>query len=255
MRVFVERHGKSAYPGEHPIYESIEEFKRERGDISLIKWGEGSPETLQAGQWMIVDDGYIIQILKVKSYQNKQLATTYFVRVAMGTFPVYYTKSNGWVWRRLYAQFICGNKTSLSHRRPNLGGIGTIDKIKFATLFLSGIPITKAILAVYPRVRSLTRHQLLLKGINLMNDEVVKTEIRDQIAKFSGDIEEKFGDARIIEELDMLLIASEKGSIVHQKNIQFIMELRGLYNNQTSQKKLGSKAENAEYTEIPPSEG
>lgn len=254
MRTFTERDSRSPFVGEHIVYDSVEEFKKEKGeDYPLKKWGEGNIEELAAGEWVIADDGYVIQILRTRSFPNKNGSRTFFIRVPMGTFAVYWTKGKGWVWRQLFAQFGYGQKSSVNHR-ARLFSPGKMNKIKFATLFLSGISMVKAIKIIFPDLRHLTYNQLLMKAVRLMDDEVVRAEIRTQIAKFSDGIEEKFGDKRIIKELDMLLDLSKKGSDAHRSNIQFIMELRGLYSSQTP-KKSGKQIADAEFTEVPPSEG
>jgi hypothetical protein len=172
----------------------------------------------------------------------------------MGTFAVYMTKKKGWVWRQLYAQFSVPHKGSISQRSRLYHG-GHIQKIKFATLLISGVNLTLAVRMCYPNLHRLTKNHLLIKAAKLMDDIVVRSEIKNQLAKFRGDIEGKFGDERLIDELDMLLSRSKKGTESHRGNIQFIMELRGLYEptNGKSSKKIRSVQE-ASFTEVPPSE-
>jgi len=259
MRTFTERDSRSPFAGEHIIYDSVEEFKEKVGsEYPLKKWGVGPIEELKAGDWVIADDGYIVQILRIKSFPNKNGSRTFFVRVPMGTFAVYFLKSKietetkGWVWRQMMGQFGLPQKSSINHR-SRLFSPGKINKIKFATLFLSGIPMTKAIKIIYPNTKYLTKNQLLIKATNLMDDKVVQAELREQVSKFKDDIEDTFSNERIINELDLLLERSKKGTDTHRNNIQFIMELKGMY---TSQKKIKkSDIQDVTYTEVPPSEG
>ena len=262
MRTFTERDGRSPFVGEHIIYDSVEEFKEKMGsEYPLKKWGVGPIEELKAGEWVIADDGFIVQVLRVKWFPNKNGSRTYFVRVPMGTFAVYFLKSRietetkGWVWRQMMGQFGLPQKSSVGHR-SRLFSPGKMNKIKFATLFLSGISMVKAVKIIYPNTRHLTTNQLLIKATNLMDDKVVQAELKDQVSKFKEDMTEKFSDKRIVSELDLLLERSKKGTDAHRCNIQFIMELRGMYTSQSSLKKNGkSNIQEANYTEVPPSEG
>jgi len=256
MRTFTERDPRSPFLGENIIYDSVEEFKKEKGEeFPLKKWGVGEISELQAGEWVIADDGYVVQVLRVKTYLHQKGYLTYFVRVPMGTFAVYYTKSRGYVWRQMFAQFGSAQKSSINHR-SRLYSPGVVNKIKFATLLLSGMSVIKIMKIVHPHWCHLTNNQLLSKAVNFMDDKIVQKEIRSQVAVFQDSFDKKFSDERIVKELDMLLDLSEKGSAAHRGNIQFIMELKGLIT--PTSKKSGKKfegAEDADYDEVPPSEG
>lgn len=253
MRIFQERDSRSPHFGEHIIYDNPKEFERERPGMKWYIWGYADIEKTEVGHWFRVDDGYVIQILHIKRFAGKTGQDTYFVRVPMGTFPVYMTRK-GWKWRQLYAQFSSPHKGSISQRSRLYTG-GHIEKIKFATLLISGVNLTLAVKMCYPNLHRINKNQLLIKAAKLMDDIVVRSEIKTQLAKFKGDVQEKFGDERLIEELDLLLARSRKGSDAHRGNIQFIMELRGLYEptNGKANKKMKSVQE-ANFTEVPPSE-
>ena len=105
----------------------------------------------------------------------------------------------------------------------------------------------------YTSLHRLTNNQYLIKAAKLMDEPIVRQEIKNQLAQFTGEIQNKFGDRRIIDELDDLLTFSKKGSDAHRGNIQFIMELRGL-KDKPSPKHIKPRAEDAEYAEVPPSE-
>ena len=252
MRIFTERDDRSPFVGEHTIYDSTEEFEEKNPGKKWKKWGFEDPNEITIGDWFRVDDGYVIEILKLKRFHPETPKDTLFIRVPMGTFSVYMTRK-GWKWRQLYAQFSVPHKGSISQRSRIYHG-GMIDKIKFATLVISGVSLTQAVRMVTPSLHHITKTQLLLKAAKYMNDEVVQVEIRTQIAKFNDDIEKKFGDERIINELDLLINKSRKGSDAHRTNIQFIMELRRMYEQQSNGKNKIRNAEPAEYKVVPPSE-
>lgn len=253
MRIFQERDERSPHFGEHIIYDNPEEFESKRPGMGYKIWGHPDTdiEQLKIGEWIRVDDGYVIQVLHLKRFGNKTGGDTFFVRVPMGTFPVYMTKK-GWKWRQLYAQFSSPHKSSISQRSRLYTG-GHIEKIKFATLLLSGINLTTAVRMTYPNLHRVKKNQLLIKAAKLMDDVIVRQEIKTQMAKFKDDISNKFGDERILTELDDMIKWSKKGSDAHRVNIQFIMELRGLYDPPTKGKKMKSIPE-ASYTNVPPSE-
>lgn len=256
MRVFNVRDERSPFVGEHIIYDTVEEFRQKYGeDYPLRKWGEGKIEELKAGDWVIADDGYVVQVLRVKVFPHWTGSLTFFVRMPMGTFAVYHTKSQGWKWRQMMAQFGLPQKSSIGHR-GRMYNVSVMQKVKFATMFLSGVSMITAVKVVYPMAKKLTYNQLLIKAAHLMDDKIVQAELKNQVSNFTEDVGSKFDDERIVKELDLLLERSKKGTDAHRCNIQFIMELRGMYTSQTSGKKNGKLiAEDTDYTEVPASEG
>lgn len=255
MRTFTERDTRSLFVGDHIIYDTVEEFKKEKGeDYPLKKWGVGLPEDLKAGDWIIADDGYVIQVLRVKNFPNKNGSRTFFVRVPMGTFAIFFTKGRGWIWRQLMAQFGTAQKSSIGHR-ARMYNVDVLSKVKFATMFLAGVPMIQAVKITFPMAKNLTYNQLLIKAAHLMDDKIVQAELKNQVANFTDDIKQKFDDERIIKELDLLLERSRKGTDAHRCNIQFIMELKGQYISQASKKNGKLTAQEVEYSEVPPSEG
>jgi len=103
----------------------------------------------------------------------------------------------------------------------------------------------------YPMLHKLTQNQLLIKAAKLMDDKVVQKEIGVLADKFKEDLAGKFGDVRLLKELDDLMTFSKKGSDSHRNNIAFIMELRKIYNGK---RKKGTEIEETPYTAVPPSE-
>lgn len=255
MRVFSERDERSRFYGEHIVYDSEKEFETEHPGVQWRIWGNGDPADWEIGDWFRADDGYIIELLGIKYFPAKTEVEhgTYFFRVPMGTFACWWVFSRKkWKWRQLFAQFSVPSKNSASQISRIYHG-GHIEKIKFANLIIAGINPTTAVRMTFPNLHRLTKSQLLIKAAKLMADEVVQTEIRLQIDKFKNDIVDKFGDKRLLEELDSLLTHSKKGTDAHRSNIQFIMELRGLYSTQKNSKKL-PEGEDTDYTEVPQSE-
>lgn len=252
MRTFTIRDERSPHRGEHCVYDSQEEFEQRNSGKEWKKWGGRDPADYKVGEWIRSDDGYIIQILAIRLASNK--LPVYFFRVPMGTFAVYWTKRNEkWNYRQILAQFTPACKNSISGR-PRTNRSIQVHKIKFATLLVCGVRPMVAARMAFPRemFALTTKHQALTKVAKFMEDSVVRDEIKTQLSKFNEDIIDKFGDKRLLEELDELLTMSKKGSDAHRGNIQFIMELRGLYEKKEG-KKI-NKLRETSYTEVPPSE-
>lgn len=254
MRIFTERDDRSPFYGEHIIYDTEAEFEEKNPGMKWKKWGFFNIEDLQVGDWVRADDGYIVQVLRIRTFQYKDYKNVYYVRFPMGTFAVHWREGKKeWRFRQLLAQFTPACKNSLSGRARAYRGI-RINKIKFATLLTCGVRPITALKMAFPKNKFnlLTKQQLLGKAVKIMSDEVVRTEITNQLQKFNKDIIQKFGDERMVKELDDLLAMSKKGSDAHRGNIQFILELRGLYSK--SESKKVNKVKEVAYEEVPPSE-
>ena len=256
LREYSIRSEKSPYFGLHKVYESPEEFNKDFPGVKLKRWSEFLPEEVQDGEWLIADDGYVVQLLKKSGpYVTKRDKTCYFFRFAMGTFVGYWVKTLSiWKYRNFCAQFTAGRRNAATSEYKIRTDKGILEKIKFATLLASGVKPMSAFNLSITYGAYLTREQAIRKVLNLLRDEVVQKEIKNQLVKFREDIDEKFGDKRLVEELDMLLKYSKKGTIAHRENINFIMELRGIIQPEPSRKKIAQQAEEAQITELPPAE-
>ena len=252
LRIFTERDKRSPFCGEHIVYDTEKEFEEKCPGMKWKKWGFTDPTKLQVGEWVRADDGYIVQVLKIRFFPKRAESCTkesYFIRMPMGTFAVWMTKG-GWHWRQLCAQFTVPHKNSASQRSRLYHG-GHIEKIKFATLLISGVNLKLAVKMTYPNLHHLTSNQILIKAAKLMNNKIVQQELKSLTAKFQEDLVDKFGDVRLVKELDELITHSKKGSDAHRNNILLLMELRNLY-KKPSKREPGE--EEAEYTAVPQSE-
>ena len=250
MRIFTERDSRSPFHGEHTIYDSTEEFEEKNPGMQWKKWGYTDPEKLQVGEWIRADDGYVLQLLRIRLFPPREKSKeTYFMRLPMGTFAIWRT-NDGWHWRQLYAQFSVPHKNSASQRSRVYHG-GHIEKIKFATLLVSGVNLKLAVRMTYPMLHKMTNNQYLIKAAKLMDDKIVRKEIKALTEKFQEDLVDKFGDVRLVKELDDLVTFSKKGTDAHRNNILFIMELRNMYKKSRKGK---DEPEEAEVTDVPPSE-
>ena len=68
----------------HPIYESIEEFRKYNPNINIVKnWRDG-----KEGDWIVSDDGQVCQVLKrgeLKHRKDSKIIKNY-IRAPLGTF-------------------------------------------------------------------------------------------------------------------------------------------------------------------------
>ncbi|MCL6099801.1 MAG: hypothetical protein M1391_14640 [Bacteroidetes bacterium] len=89
MRIFTVR--KGLFMGEHTIYDSPSEFYTEHpSDFILKKW---SDTAIEKNDWVIADDGYVIQCLGKRKFNNKWNYPTAAYRFCIGTFTHYHGKS------------------------------------------------------------------------------------------------------------------------------------------------------------------
>lgn len=219
------------------IYDNPEEYYQDHIH-KLKKWGDLD---IEAGHWVIADDGYVVQCIRSKVYTTNR-HTLYYFKFPMGTFTVTKYKEKFYV-STFYAQF----------SKPNKSRLGSVDhskikKIKFATLVLAGIPIERA----YNQIFTLgfrSPHYSFKKGIDLMKDEIVRIELKNQIQSFANKLKDNFSEERLIDELESLLSHSRKGSMAHRQNLELILQLTGYMDNPNSKKK---QPDDAEYTEIVP---
>lgn len=219
------------------IYDNQEEYYQYRTDV-LKQWSDLS---IKDGDWVIADDGYIVQCLRSREYHTER-HTLYYFKFPMGTFTITKYKTKLYI-STFYAQFSKPNKSrigSVTHSK--------ISKIKFATLVFAGIPIERAYSQVYTFSMK-SPYYTFKKGIELMKDEVVRLELKNQLDSFTSKLKDKFTEDDLINELDQLLSKSRKGSMAHRQNLELILQLTGYMDNPLSKKK---QAENAEYTEIIP---
>lgn len=221
------------------IYDSVEEYKRDYPDKEPKRWGDIG---IASGDHVIADDGFVVECLSARIYQGKRHMLYYF-RFPMGTFTI--TESKGVFYTpAFYAQF----------SKPNLSRIGTTDgklqkeKIRFASYIIAGFDIGEAYRRCFPH-GIMGSDTAFKKGINLMRDEIVKIELKNQLESFTNKLKDKFDEDRLITELDELLSKSRKGSMAHRQNLELILQLTGYMDNPLSKKK---NIEEADYKEIPP---
>ena len=220
------------------IYESEKEYYESHTE-PLKRWGDTS---IQEGDWVIADDGYVVQCLTSRLYQGQRHLLFYF-KFPMGTFCITKSKDKFYI-PSFYAQF---SKPSL-HRIGTANGRDEKTKIRFVAYVMAGFEIGESYKRAYPN-GIIGSNTALKKGIELMKDEVVRVEIKNQLDSFVGRLKDKFTEDTLIDELELLLSKSRKGSMAHRQNLELILQLTGYMDNPLSKKK---QAEEVNYEEIIP---
>ena len=221
------------------IYDSVEEFKQIYPDKELKRWSDLS---ISEGDHVIADDGFIVQCLSSRTYKTNS-HTLHYYKFPMGTFCITLYRDKKYI-PSFYAMF----------SKPKLSGIGVSkgkdynQKIRFATYIMAGFDIGEAYRRCYPN-GIMGSNQALKKGIDLMKDEIVKIELKNQLQSFTNKLKDNFTEERLIDELEQLLSKSRKGSMAHRQNLELILQLTGYMDNHLSKKK---SIEEADYKEVPP---
>lgn len=232
MREYVIR-GESIYAGTHLIFENEGEFREQNlsPSIKLHKWAIDDFRNYQVGDYVVAEDGYVVQVLAVKEMKSKKerVGKTVFIRFPMGTFAVY-EKANGSVhYPRFYAQFTTGDKSSASGRcRSNFTGMKDEAKKRFANLLFSGIDSRTAYRIAFNYKRFITNSQIDKKISDMMKDEIVITELKILSKPVQDKIDNLFSIDKMIQHLESLLNNCKKGTAAHRENLRFILKLRGL---------------------------
>lgn len=232
MREYVIRNG-SMYSGNHYLYESTDEFryKISSSNVKLYRWAIDDFRNYQVGDYVLAEDGYVVQILAIKEMKSRKerKGKTVFIRFPMGTFAVY-EKADGSVhYPRFYAQFTTGDKGSASGRsRCNFTGMKDEAKKRFANLIFSGIDSRTAYRTAFNYKRFITNSQIDKKITEIMKDKIVIQELRDLSKPVQDKIDNLFSVDKLINHLESLLNSCKKGSAAHRENLRFILKLRGL---------------------------
>jgi len=211
------------------IYDNKEECP-----YSVKRWAE---DEIVIGDWVIADDGFVLQCLNIKEYVNKKKYRIKLFKFVIGTFYQLARPSKTY-YQSFYGQFT----------RPNLYRIGTTAtsgqgrKKIFAKLFLSGIPLRKATFEAFGTNN-------ISYGLTMLNDKTVKLEFKNELESFMSKLKDNFTEDRLIDELEELLSKSRKGSMAHRQNLELILQLTGYMDNPNPKKK---NVEEADYKEMVP---
>lgn len=248
-RVFTVSRGN--YIGRHRIYwnPSICEYYEK---VKTKQWRDDP--NIEIGDWIESDDGTVAQLLQImKNFKD----IVRFYRFPFTTITAYKVKTGEWKFNRFLASYVPINatKTGILEGKDRGYDKGKYQqtKIRFATYLCMGIDINKAYKLCFQQTVFKSNFDSTIsynrKVMNMLKDEIVQAEIRNQLATFDEKLGATIPEEKLIKHIDDLLNYSVKGSKDHRENIQYIMKLTG---------KDGFKdiknIKEAEYNEIKPPE-
>lgn len=231
MRDFTIRSGK--YQGVHLIYDNEDEAK-EHSIVFKKPWYHDS---VDAGDWVVSDDGYVIQCLHKYKLVNKRHRSgqhTVSYRFPNGTFYVYVDKHGQKHVKNFYAVATASHKNSLGNT-PRIGRYMTSKKKEFVTLVAGGMDIYSAYVKAY-KVRTYSRNGILIQLNKLMDDPLVREELMEQMQPFIRQVEKSIkevtGAETLIEFLvDQVteLVSDPKSKVPKERreNIKLLINLFG----------------------------
>lgn len=255
MRDFTVRSGK--YAGTHIIYDSEDEASNH----SIIFKKPWYNDNVEIGDWVVSDDGYVIQCLGIYKLVNKrhrsgQYTTAY--RFPNGTFYVYKDKHGAQHIKNFYAVASASHKNSLGNT-PRIGRYMTSKKKEFVTLVAGGMDIYTAYVKAYS-VRTFSRNGILVQINKLMDDPVVRKELMDQLQPFAKQLEDTIKEKTGADSLTSFLIEQITSLVTDPKsqypkekreNIKLLINLVGQQLGIALTKGTKKEIQDAEYQEIP----
>lgn len=254
MRDFTIRSGK--FSGKHIIYDSEDEAK-----INSIKFTKPwYADSVDVGDWVVSDDGYVIQCLgryKLVNKRHKSSQYTMAYRFPNGTFYVYMDAHGQKHIKNFYAVASASHKNSLGNT-PRIGRYMTSKKKEFVTLVASGMDLYSAYIKAY-QVRTFSRNGILVQINKLMDDPVVRKELMEQLQPFAKQLEEQIMEKTGADSLTSFLIEQITSLVTDPKsqypkekreNIKLLINLVGQQLGIALAK--GKKdVQEAEYEEVP----
>lgn len=142
-----------------------------------------------------------------------------------------------------------GNIIADRHTLAKVGSSkGTVPKKLFVSYLLSGMnPVT-----AYSKAFNIYYHpSLASKVVRLMDDKIVKKEIKIIYNQFAQKLNLQFSEEDLINEIKLLVNNCKKGSNTHRENLKFLLEIMGKYNPNG---KLSPDVVETQYEELPPAD-
>lgn len=237
---------KGDYKGEYRLYFNRKVAEYYLPDRKIYKWGDDECLQAEAGDYIESYDGSVVMLIRKRVYTSKKTQVPfYFFRFPMSTITAYVTKTKGIKFREFYGQMAYINKGEIV---PKIRQGSDNQKIRFVSMLLSGVHPFKAYRIAFGKFDPIEIGNLHRKVNKLMTDEVVRTEINEQLVPFIEQLNEEFSDNKIVQQLKLLIDNSRKGSDAHRENIKFIMALlnklpQAMYSGSKAQKSLAQEVQ------------
>ncbi len=260
MRDFTIRSGK--YQGVHIIYDNEDEAK----EHSIVFKKPWYGKSVVGGDWVVSDDGYVIQCLNTYKLVNKRHKSGQYTnsyRFPNGTFYVYFDKHQQKHVKNFYAVATASHKNSLGNT-PRIGRYMTSKKKEFVTLVAGGMDIYSAYVKAYS-VRTFSRNGILIQLNKLMDDPLVRKELMEQMKPFMLQVETSVKAATGAESLVEFLVDQvtellvDKKSEVPKERRENLKLLINLFGEQLGialkpPKATNKEIQDAEFEVVPPPE-
>lgn len=150
----------------HEVYTPAE--AEERGVEYLIDWRQAS----EVGQWVLTDDGFVIQVLALGRRTRSGKETLAWVRTATGSFPVNGGKELDTKPRQCRWTFSGKNPSSNPHAKR---------RIAFARLVAHGAEIMTAYRQTHPKYKN--EADARVRAFALLEQEHIKKVIVEELGE------------------------------------------------------------------------
>lgn len=211
------------FEGQYRVYWNAHILQKYEPDTTLQIWGDCWDADV--GDWVESYDGTCLQILKIRTHQDKQkkYPRLYrFFRFPVSTIYAYQNKHEI-KYREFYGNFMTAHKDKQGHMPLSMTGKEN-QKIRFVSMVLRGLNPIKAWRVELGKNLGPVEIPQIHRRLNvLMNDKVIIRELKDQLAPFLTEMEKSFTDESLVTEIKSLLENSNKGTVVHRDNIEFVL--------------------------------
>jgi len=265
MRIHTIRRGN--HKGEHIIYDNPGEANSNGIDKIMAPWHRTDTQT---GDWVVSDDGYVVQVLKRYTLKNKRHISGQYTDCFMfpqGTFTVYYGRNGYKKIKNFYAQMSSNNRTSLGNDTSSLGRYLTIRKKEFVTLMGFGYDAYTSYIKAF-NVKNSNIGYITIQINKLLTDERVQGALMEALKPFMEKVEQAViekskGQYKDLEDLAVqktaeLLLAPTKyvkdKALVLKFTFEVFGKIKGFIEMAEKRNKQLDNIEEAEYTiAAPPS--
>jgi len=201
----------------HPIYSSVEEFRRDNPDTELMdNWREGTE-----GCWVVSDDGQVCQVLKRGTMQKSKNVQVHYVRVPLGTFVCKdHLTMEGEPRKNLYS-FGLADKSAYAHKVEKKNT--TQREFLFAQYVAKGEDVVDAFVKAFP-----TNNRVYAEGQAkiLMKAQRIQRMIREEIDKVLSDAE--ITPLYLLEQMRNIVDRSESQDRDKIQAIKTLMQISGM---------------------------
>lgn len=188
MRIHTIRKGN--FKGEHIIYENPGEANSHGVDKIIAPWHSSQTGS---GDWVVSDDGYVVQCLKRYPLINKRHKSGQWTDCFMfpqGTFTVYHGRNGFKKIKNFYAQMSSNKRTSLGTETSSLGKFMTVRKKEFVTLMSLGFDAYTSYVKAY-NVKNTNVGYITIQINKLLSDERVQEALMEALKPFMEKVEQQ----------------------------------------------------------------